>query len=162
MKSTLKPQGRCKIWKDIPYGIPSEDLRHIALPNRLRNDGDVRMDMLMGIARATDRLYRGKRLQFVYRGAKEEGILAELRMHCSEVTCPRVYETSPVQAQPRVGTIYLACTLFLKGTPPYSDYILAYNTGAYMTCNITTLNGRRSDDIFMFLTDIFPSIVCER
>ena len=134
------------IWKDLSRDVSREDhAGHISIRKPC---GDIRLALLVGFAEAIDKENRGKHLRFIHHGNKEEGTLSFLRVHLVEV---RSFGSAPEQ---RPGT-FVTCSLFLWEDTPIPETAQK----SFMSCNIVTPSGRRNDDIFIFLTDIFPDLL---
>ena len=126
------------VWVDLHqymFGFES-DLTHMVLR---KSGGDVRLALLMGMTKVIDKQNRGKFMRFNFCGNEKKGTFECLRLHLSELNRG-------------MGNIRVSCSLFL-----HTDRF-----ERYMTCEITTMSDQRSDDIFIFLTEIFPALLCER
>jgi len=151
------------VWVDLQqntYDFES-DLRHMVLQKPC---GDVRLALLMGMIKVIDERSRGKSLKFYSCGNKKTGSLTCLRLHLSELTrkqnstrvaCSLLLYTTQSEDLPIKSAIRLS-----KNVPRREDIDLGpFQIKRYMTCEISNMNGQRSDDIFIFLTEIFPTLL---
>jgi len=145
-------------WFDIHRGLRCASSIPLTKPC-----GDVRLALLMGFAKATEEIYKDSSLQFKVCECIITGRLRFIKIHLATVLT--YWHGLPINKN------YVACSIFLdKVIPEHYEPLVEFTDGStkfdklklkahlrsYMTCNIDLLNGQKSNDIFIFLTELFP------